>query len=174
LATAPVKRKRKAKPGRPRKKGKRTGELRRGAPSHVVTPKNIATVQMLAAARNSKAVIAKAIHISVGTLDKYYLKVMHGAPGAADARVISNFLKQATKDDFRSYPFARSWLAQFQGWAEKNRTELVGANGGPVEFRNLDALSDDELEALERITAKIAVNPATRDDSGGAGGEAGD
>jgi phage terminase small subunit len=38
-----------------------------------------------------------------------------------------------------------------------DKRELTGANGGPIDIRALNALTDEELEQLERIRAKLAL-----------------
>lgn len=54
------------------------------------------------------------------------------------------------------------------GWKDKQQTELTGKEGGPIETTNkldLSALTDEELESLERIIKKTAEPPgdATED-----------
>ena len=39
----------------------------------------------------------------------------------------------------------------------KDKVEVTGANGGPIETRDLTGLSDDDLDAVERIVRKVAV-----------------
>lgn len=42
-------------------------------------------------------------------------------------------------------------------FVERVRAEHTGRNGGPIDIRALSTLTDEELEQLERLTAKLAV-----------------
>lgn len=39
-------------------------------------------------------------------------------------------------------------LAKMQGWESANKLELAGKDGGPIQVRNLDELSDDDLAMI--------------------------
>lgn len=46
----------------------------------------------------------------------------------------------------------------------KQRTELTGANGGPVETRNVDQLTDEQLEAIARRGRSAPAEPEEGED----------
>jgi hypothetical protein len=53
------------------------------------------------------------------------------------------------------------WLANRRGdkWRSKQQVELTGANGGPIETRNADSLTDAELETLARAGRAAPAEP---------------
>lgn len=42
-------------------------------------------------------------------------------------------------------------------FVDRLRTEHTGRDGGPIDLRALNSLTDEELEQLERLAAKIAI-----------------
>ena len=51
-------------------------------------------------------------------------------------------------------------------WSDRNQTELTGANGGPIETKDVSA-----RERIARRLASLASREPTSEDSGGADGE---
>jgi len=45
-------------------------------------------------------------------------------------------------------------MARRFGWTEKSETALTGANGGPIEYRNVQDMSDDELARIAAGTSE--------------------
>lgn len=43
-------------------------------------------------------------------------------------------------------------------FVEKIRAEHTGRNGGPIDVRALNTLTDEELDQLERLAAKLAIS----------------
>jgi hypothetical protein len=55
---------------------------------------------------------------------------------------------------------------------EKPRLAAVALDGGPINYRNLEKLTDDELRALEAIQLKLTAPPPARVEMTGAEFEA--
>ena len=50
-----------------------------------------------------------------------------------------------------------SLVNNFKGWRDTQNIELTGANGGPIDINNVNALSYDDLLQLESILAKTQL-----------------
>jgi hypothetical protein len=67
------------------------------------------------------------------------LKIAREGGGPGSATLVIFGLKNAGGDE----------------WSDKTIQQHQGPNGGPVEYRNLDKLTDDELRVLQAIQMKL-------------------
>jgi hypothetical protein len=102
--------------------------------------------------------IGAVIGVDPKTLRKHYGPELETAETKANAMVAQSLFSKATSKGITgpSVTAAIFWLKVRAGWKETSVHEHGGRNGGPIEFCDLSALSDDELDQLEKIRAKIA------------------
>ena len=83
--------------------------------------------------------------------------------GMAESEIENKVVKCWVDKCPTDWQASRDFLARRfpQRWSNKERREITGADGGPIQSINvatnidLSKLSDEELEALEKITAKL-------------------
>ncbi len=102
--------------------------------------------------------IAKIRGCTQDTIIRYYRDEIDMAVVEAEEEIGSGLYAKAKGGHFPSIVF---WLQTRAKWTRKIDIGLGGVNGGPVDIRNLDKLTDAELELLER-----AAEVAARMDSG--------
>jgi phage terminase small subunit len=79
------------------------------------------------------------------------------ADTAAAISEISQSDKGALKIKFHDKRAALVDIGRHLG-AFPSKVEVVGKDGGPIEYRDLSGLSDAELDALESLGAKVAIS----------------
>lgn len=94
--------------------------------SHKPTQKNKDQVAALSAFGISREDIAYYLGVGYETLVKYYERQLHRGRIDTTVRVAKNVVRQATKDDFRAFPWAKLYLASHAGWKENALPENVG------------------------------------------------
>lgn len=101
--------------------------------------------------------IGKVIGVDPKTLRKHYDPELETAQTKANAMVAQSLFAKATSKGITgpSVTAAIFWLKVRAGWKETTVHEHGGKNGGPIEYVDLSALSDDELDQLEKIRAKL-------------------
>ncbi|HEY8066618.1 MAG TPA: hypothetical protein VIF40_18115 [Methylosinus sp.] len=102
--------------------------------------------------------IGTVIGIDPKTLRKHYGLELETAAIKANAMVAQSLFAKATSKGITgpSVTAAIFWLKVRAGWKETTIHEHGGKNGGPIEYCDLSALSDEELDLLEKLRAKIA------------------
>ena len=132
-----------------------------GRPRHKVTDSLRRHVRSLAGFGIKQEDIAKDLGISKPTLIEYYRKELDTGAIKANATVLNNLFRQATKDDFKAIPAAIFWAKVRVGWSEKMLHEHSGdinlttrmqnalreARGLPVDA--VAAAIDDEADEQE-------------------------
>jgi hypothetical protein len=127
-----------------------------GQPAYVATDKDRKVVEAMIAYGIPQLEVARAIGIGLSTLTKYYRDEVDRAATQANAKVIGNLFKQATKDDFKAIPAAIFWAKTRLQWRETNRHEHVGSDGGPITTLNLAGATDGQLKLLEYFVSDAA------------------
>lgn len=100
-------------------------------------------VMMAAACAKPQYAIAAALGISEDTLQRHFRQELNGGVDLANAALGSVLYEEAKKGDVRAI---ETWFDRRGGanWKKKTGLEHTGANGGPIEYRDL---SDDEINA---------------------------
>jgi hypothetical protein len=91
---------------------------RGGRPPHVPTPDQRKKVRALVIADTGHEEIAAIIGVAKGTLTKHYAAELTTAKAEANARVVANLYRQATKDAASAVPAAIHWTKTQLGWKE--------------------------------------------------------
>lgn len=133
-------------------RAKRTG----GRPPYEPTEKDRSFVKTMVMARAQHVHIAAVLGITSKTLRKYFRHEIDFGCDKANANVVANLYRQAIKNDPRCISAAIYWTKAQMGWKEREVHEHTGKNGGPIEYYDLSTLSDEELDLLEKLRAKIA------------------
>lgn len=68
--------------------------------------------------------IAQVMQIDPKTLRKHFRTEIDFGEDQANATVVANLYRQATKDDFKAIPAAIFWSKTRLGWREKNEIDL--------------------------------------------------
>ncbi len=88
---------------------------------------------------------AKGNAISEPTLRKYFSFELASGKVAANAEVAETLFNKATKgDDTTAMIF---WLKSQAGWTDRQRVELTGANGAPIQ--SITTATNDPIEAAK-------------------------
>lgn len=90
-------------------------------------------VNVMAAGGFQHDAIAYAIGCSDETLRKYFRDELDSGGAKANAMVVGNLYRQATKDDPRATTAAIFWAKTRLGWKEPQSLELSGPDGKPVQ-----------------------------------------
>jgi hypothetical protein len=133
-----------------------TQKGRIGNPPFVATDEQRDKVVLLAAVGTLQRLIADELGISVDTLERHFRAELDEAAVRANAKVGKTLFEGAIEGDAKKIEM---WLDRRGGpdWRKRTGLEHTGANGGPIEYRDL---SDEEVEA--RINALLSGN-ATAD-----------
>lgn len=103
-----------------------------GRPRFQPTEEQRRIVNVMAAGGFQQLYIAYALGISDNTLRKYFAEELNSGGAKANASVVANLFKQATKDDPRSAPFAIFWAKTRLGWKDTSKVEVSGQDGEPI------------------------------------------
>ena len=130
-----------------------------GRPPYKVTRKDTRIIRALVLSGNSQEEIARVMRMDPKTLRKHFRDVLDLEKPKANATVIANLYRQASKDDFRAVG-AAAFIAKTQlGWREKSEVQHTGAVGS-YDVSKLASLGDEELKAFESILTRIASDSA--------------
>jgi hypothetical protein len=125
-----------------KKGGPRPGS---GRPAHEPTNRTRYVVEVAVACGMSHEDIALAVGVSLNTLKAHYATELEAGSAKVTAKVGRSLVRKALKGDTG----AIIWFSKNRmGWRDTTRTELTGANGGPVQVEDVTQLSDEELEAI--------------------------
>jgi DNA-binding CsgD family transcriptional regulator len=133
---------------------------RGGNPPFEATNEQRKMVMMLAAAGHTQKTIATRLVISVDTLQRHLKSEFDEGRDFANSSVGETLLKMALRgDDVRAID---SWFDRRGGpeWRKVTGHEQSGPGGGPIRLsaeprRDLSHLSEEEIEAFEKLTAKL-------------------
>lgn len=107
-----------------------------GRPSYKPTDKDRRTVKALAGFGTSHEDIAQTIGIDPKTLRKHFRKELDAGVIEANAKVAQSLYVRATTmtgNPGAQVTAAIWWTKARMGWSDKTRTEITGADGGPVQ-----------------------------------------
>ena len=103
--------------------------------------------------------IAKVMGISDESLRKHFRDELDTGEAKLNAAVAKNLYNIATKQGAGSVAAAIFWMKTRAGWREKDRLELTGKDGGPIQLEaktvDVDDLEDDQLDALEAALLSV-------------------
>jgi hypothetical protein len=105
-----------------------------GRPERQFTDKDRAFVRAMAMAGAQHERIAEVVGCTAKTLRKHFRVELDHGRDQANANVVANLYRQATKDDPRATVAAIYWTKAQMGWREAARTEVTGADGNPVKI----------------------------------------
>jgi hypothetical protein len=101
-------------------------------------------VEQMIALGASTLDVAAILRIEPKLLEKYYAYEIETAQGRINQRVAKIALQSALSGDTEMVKF---WLSRRAGWKEVKTTEVTGANGGAIEFREVKQKFLDTIEA---------------------------
>lgn len=101
-------------------------------------------VEQMIALGASTTDVAAILRIEPKLLEKYYAYEIETASGRINQRVAKIALQSALSGDTDMVKF---WLSRRAGWKEVKTTEVTGANGGAIEFREVKQKFLDAIEA---------------------------
>lgn len=99
---------------------------------YVPTPKDRKTVQAMVIGGITHERIAAVLGCSLPTLVKHFRKQLDTDADHAANKVTSNLYRMATGKGKDAFNAARFYLSARRGWRSVDRTELTGADGGPI------------------------------------------
>ena len=130
---------------------------RAGRPKFEPTDVQRATAKALKAAGSPHETIASIMAIPLRTFERHFKKEIAGGQDEVTARISHGLIGRALQGDNTASIF---YLKTRGRWS--TRTEVTGAEGGPIDIRNLSS---------DQLTAALAAC-ATGDDPGEDGGGA--
>ena len=129
------------------------------------TPKDRSSVETMAAFGIPHVEIAKAIMVAPHTLRKYFREELDSAATKANAAVAKSlFLNATERNNVTAQIF---WLKARAGWKDRDPTEGLVLNAGPVD---LSVYSDDDLRTLKRILKPTIIDVEPSEHPAGRGG----
>ena len=127
------------------------------AHEHIPTDVTRGQVEAMASYGIAQEDICKVVGVSVPTLRKHYAAQIEVAAIKANSVVAQRLFEKTKGDGSSAVTACIFWLKTRAGWKDQpQQFEHTGAGGGPMTFRNLESLSDAELELFEKIMAKLA------------------
>ena len=120
----------------------------RGRPEYEPTEKDHAFVTSMTMAGVQQEHIAKVIGVDKKTLRKHFRDDLDHGRTRANAHVVANLYRQATKNDPRATTAAIYWTKAQMGWRETSQLEHTGRDGGPIQT--------EDVSARDRISGRIA------------------
>jgi hypothetical protein len=103
--------------------------------------------------------IAKVMGISDESLRKHFREELDTGEAKLNAKVAQNLFNIATSKQSGCVPAAIFWMKTRAGWREKDRVELTGADGGPIQIEaktvEVDDLDEEQLDALEMALLSV-------------------
>lgn len=101
-------------------------------------------VEQMIALGASTTDVAAILRIEPKLLEKYYAYEIETAQSRINQRVAKIALQSALSGDTDMVKF---WLSRRAGWKEVKVNEVTGANGGPIEFKEVKQKFLDAIEA---------------------------
>jgi hypothetical protein len=133
------------------------GLRKQGKPPHAPTDALRQTVQLHTTVGTPQPVVAQILGIDAKTLRKHYRAELDLARAKANATIGGALFNKAKSGDTAAMIF---WMKTQAGWRETNRTEITGAEGGPVQIET--TVNDDLRQALDAIARKLASGSEPR------------
>jgi len=90
-----------------------------GRPPHTPTADSRKIVKAMAIARIDQDTIAAAIGVVRDTLKKHYEPELTTSRAVANAKVVANLYRQATRDSPQAIPAAIAWVKMQMGWSDR-------------------------------------------------------
>jgi len=111
--------------------------------------------------------MASIIGIATSTLELHYREELSQSCARMTYNVAKNLYRQAIGSDKGSTAAAIFWMKTKGRWRETNRTEVTGADGGPLEqeisqmttFIDPRSLTPEQRQSLKQIV-KAAAKPS--------------
>ena len=122
---------------------------------HVKTPNTAETVRLMIANGLSQEVVAKAMGISVDSLDRHYREEMDSAYAQTYGEIAANIVRQAKKDDFKAMDPAKYWMNTRGKWVPANNVQVTGKDGAPL------GVGTDSESLRVALAALLGVSPET-------------
>jgi hypothetical protein len=126
---------------------------------HEPTEKDRKQVSVMAGIGLTHDQIADVMGISDETLRKYYSKELKISASVMTAQVANNLYSIATSKGQGSVSAAIFWMKTRGGWREKDRIEVTGKDGEPIQIQsvpiNTDEMDEDELAVLDSILSRL-------------------
>ena len=114
-------------------------------------------IRALVLSNNTQEDIARVMRIDPTTLRKYFRDILDLEKSKANATVVANLYRQATKDDFRAVG-AAAFIAKTQmGWREKTEIDLNATVEQKIRF-----IVEGAPPILEGQTIEIADDGNSR------------
>lgn len=167
------------KPSKARKAKKPAApkRARAGRPPFEPSPELRKQVEVLAAFLTQEEICKLVINpqtgapIALHTLLKVFRAELDNGVAKANAKVGESLFFQAVgspavfdakgnevrKEQPRVVSAAIFWAKARMGWSEKNRLELTGKDGGPIQTLDVSKLNNEQLEQLEKILSAAAI-----------------
>ena len=114
-------------------------------------------VEQMIALGASTTDVAAILRIEPKLLEKYYAYEIETAQSRINQRVAKIALQSALSGDTDMVKF---WLSRRAGWKETKVNEVTGANGGPIEFKEV---KQKFLEAIEAEITDITYDESKND-----------
>ena len=128
-----------------------------GRPAYQPTSKDESIIRALVLSNNTQEDIARVMRIDPKTLRKYFRDILDLEKSKANATVVANLYRQATKDDFRAVG-AAAFIAKTQmGWREKTEIDLNATVEQKIRF-----IVEGAPPILEGQTIEIADDGNSR------------
>lgn len=108
-------------------------------------------ISVLVAGGTTRDGLCEILGMSTATLYKHYSKELELGDQIAGATVITKIFQKVQKGEEWALKW---WSARRMGWQETQRTELTGANGGPI---RTDSEQNEDLEAIQSGLARLAT-----------------
>ena len=124
-------------------------------------------VRMMAGMGIQQVNIGKIIGVSDETLRKHFRDELDTGTDMANMAVASNLYSIATSNKPGAVPAAIFWMKTRGRWSETNKTEITGANGGPIEgtFKiDVKKFDADQRAMLKELIMSAKVGAGNEDD----------
>jgi hypothetical protein len=111
--------------------------------------------------------VAEDLGIDKRTLERHFAPELSEGKHRAISKIGASMVGKALAGDQDAGKFV---LARIGGWKDRTAVEQSGPDGGPIVYsnepprRDLSSLSEEELEAYERLTAKLDARDRTGDE----------
>lgn len=135
-----------------------------------VTPRQRRMVMVALAAGLNQIEVAGVMGISVSTLQKRFRKELDDGAATANAKVASRLFNKCMKGDTIALIF---WAKARLGWNDRQRVEVTGKGGGPIQHETVQAEADAFTQRIASMAdrfAKMMVSDADEEDAANDGG----
>ena len=138
--------------------------IRKGRPSFLATDGQRKMVMILCASGHTQATMAVRIGINADTLRKHFRAELDEGTDFANSALGEVLYRKALTGDVKSM---ENWFDRRGGakWRKRTASETSGPDGGPIQIaatarRDMSHLSTEEVEAFERLTARLEEGDA--------------